>query len=129
MLEIVRRAQPRERPRLDLELHPVLQRIYAARGVRDAAELTLSLQQLLPVGTLGGTQAAAELLVRHREAGAHIIIVGDFDADGATSTALLVAPSASKSPTMMTRAPSWRWRTSSSAAACVPPRVPTGNSC
>ena len=50
MLEIVRRASGEERLRLDLDLHPVLKRIYAARGVRDAAELTLSLQQLLPVG-------------------------------------------------------------------------------
>jgi single-stranded-DNA-specific exonuclease len=90
MLEIVRRASSEERLRLDLDLHPVLKRIYAARGVRDAAELTLSLQQLLPVGTLGGVEAAAELLCQHRAQGRHIIIVGDFDADGATSTALLV---------------------------------------
>ena len=90
MLEIVRRDPLGERPRLDLDLHPVLKRIYAARGVRDPAELTLSLQQLLPVGTLGGVEAAAELLCGHRTQGHHIIIVGDFDADGATSTALLV---------------------------------------
>ena len=90
MLQIVRRALSEERLRLDLDLHPVLKRIYAARGVREAAELTLSLQQLLPVGTLGGVEAAAELLCQHRSQGRHIIIVGDFDADGATSTALLV---------------------------------------
>jgi single-stranded-DNA-specific exonuclease len=90
MLEIVRRSEPGERPRLDLDLHPVLQRIYATRGVRDVAELTLSLQQLLPVGTLGGAQAAAELLCQHRAGAARIIVIGDFDADGATSTALLV---------------------------------------
>ena len=44
----------------------------------------------MPVGTLSGVQAAAELLCRHRLRGGLIIIIGDFDADGATSTALLV---------------------------------------
>ena len=56
----------------------------------DAAELRLSLQQLLPVGTLGGVEAAAELLCQHRQRGGLVLIIGDFDADGATSTALLV---------------------------------------
>ena len=51
---------------------------------------TLTMRQLLPVGTLSGVQAAAELLCRHRLRGGLIIIIGDFDADGATSTALLV---------------------------------------
>ena len=48
------------------------------------------MQQLLPVGTLGGVEAAAELLCHHRQRGGAILIIGDFDADGATSTALLV---------------------------------------
>jgi single-stranded-DNA-specific exonuclease len=75
---------------LSAALHPVLQRVYAARGVRDPAELTLAMRQLHPVGTLTGVQAAAELLYRHRLRGGLITIIGDFDADGATSTALLV---------------------------------------
>src|SRR5215472_884603 len=70
------------------ELHPVLGRVYAARGVRSAAELDTSLVRLLPVGTLEGIPRAVELLLRHR--GGRVLVVGDFDADGATSSALMV---------------------------------------
>jgi single-stranded-DNA-specific exonuclease len=69
-------------------LHPVLKRIYAARGVRSAAELDVSLERLLPVGTLDGVSAAVDLLLAHRMG--RVLIVGDFDADGATSTALMI---------------------------------------
>jgi single-stranded-DNA-specific exonuclease len=89
-LRIVRRSSPLPAPALDPRMHPVLQRIYAARGVRCAQDLELSMQQLLPVGTLGGVEAAAELLYQHRQRGGLVLIVGDFDADGATSTALFV---------------------------------------
>ena len=72
----------------DATLHPVLRRAYAARGVRQSHELTLTLDKLMPVGTLGGVEAAVELILAHRER--RIVVVGDFDADGATSTALIV---------------------------------------
>ena len=71
------------------DMHPVLQRIYAARGIRSAADLNVSLDKLHPVGTLEGIQAAVDLLLEHRESG-KILVVGDFDADGATSTVLMV---------------------------------------
>jgi single-stranded-DNA-specific exonuclease len=71
-------------------MHPVLQRVYAARGVHNAHELALSLQQLLPIGTLGQVDAAAQLLCQHRLRAERVLIIGDFDADGATSTALFV---------------------------------------
>jgi single-stranded-DNA-specific exonuclease len=67
----------------------VLRRVYAARGLRSALEISLALDRLLPVSTLEGVDAAAELLAQHRSAG-RVIVVGDFDADGATSTALIV---------------------------------------
>ncbi len=70
-------------------LHPVLRRAYAARGICDAAQLSTELSRLLPVGSLGGVAAAVELLLQHRERG-RILVVGDFDADGATSTALML---------------------------------------
>ena len=69
---------------------PVLARLFAARGVRDPADLELGLAGLAPVGSLEGVAAAAELVARHLEARGNILVVGDFDADGATSTALLV---------------------------------------
>ena len=71
------------------ELHPVLRRIYCARGVHSALELDLSLSRLLPVSSLAGVDAAVELFLAHRAQG-RVLIVGDFDADGATSTALMV---------------------------------------
>jgi single-stranded-DNA-specific exonuclease len=70
-------------------IHPVLQRVYAARGIGTAAELDLSLARMLPVSTLQGVEAAVALLLAHR-AGGRVLVVGDFDADGATSTALMM---------------------------------------
>lgn len=75
---------------LSADLHPLLRRIYAARGVNSDSELKLSLDQLLPVSLLDGVAQAVELLLVHRARGSRILIVGDFDADGATSTALVV---------------------------------------
>ncbi len=69
---------------------PVLARLYAARGVRTPGELELGLAGLAPVGSLDGVEAAAALVAEHLEGGRKILVVGDFDADGATSTALLV---------------------------------------
>lgn len=86
-LRIVRRPLPQAGAALGA-LHPVLGRIYAARGVRHATELDTSLERLLPVGSLEGVEAAVELLLAHRDG--RVLIIGDFDADGATSTALMV---------------------------------------
>jgi single-stranded-DNA-specific exonuclease len=86
----------RREPRLDLAtslpeaMHPVLRRVYAARPMRDAQELDLGLERLLPVSSLGGLEQACELLVRRFDAGSKVLIIGDFDADGATSTALMM---------------------------------------
>ncbi|MBS0387676.1 MAG: single-stranded-DNA-specific exonuclease RecJ [Proteobacteria bacterium] len=88
MLKIQRREVPADAGEFGAELHPVLRRVYVARGLRTRAELDLSLERLAPVGSLGGAVAAAQLLARH--AGRRVLIVGDFDADGATSTALMV---------------------------------------
>jgi single-stranded-DNA-specific exonuclease len=72
----------------DLRLHPVLRRAYAARGVHDSQDLALTLDKLVPVSTLESIGAAVALLFEHRER--RILVIGDFDADGATSTALIV---------------------------------------
>ena len=89
-LRIVRRESLSQDPQAALspELHPVLRRIYLSRGVRTAADLDTSLDRLHPVGTLGGVGAAVDLLMKHHAG--RILIVGDFDADGATSTALMM---------------------------------------
>ncbi|MEX0976052.1 MAG: single-stranded-DNA-specific exonuclease RecJ [Woeseia sp.] len=69
-------------------LDPLLARLYAARGITTANELVLDLKGMLPVGALHGVYPAVELLLKHREQ--RIVVIGDFDADGATSSALVV---------------------------------------
>ena len=89
-LRVVRRsAGGGESSTLHAGLHPVLRRIYLARGVRTADDLDLSLERLLPVSTLESIAAAVDLLLAHRAAG-RVLVIGDFDADGATSTALVM---------------------------------------
>ncbi len=89
-LQIVRRASPAAAGNLSANMHPVLQRIYAARGIVSSAQLGLGMRELLPIGSLEAVEAAAHLLSAHRQRGGLVLVIGDFDADGATSTALIV---------------------------------------
>ncbi|MFZ2506873.1 MAG: single-stranded-DNA-specific exonuclease RecJ [Steroidobacteraceae bacterium] len=86
----IRRRAPGAVDALPVSLNAVLRRVYAARGIGHADELNLELRQLLPVSTLDGIGPATELLVEHLLRGSRILVVGDFDADGATSTALVL---------------------------------------
>ncbi|CAI8419421.1 MAG: Single-stranded-DNA-specific exonuclease RecJ [Halieaceae bacterium] len=72
-------------------LPEVLKRVYAGRGITDPGELALGLDQLLPPTSLKGVADAAELLADAIEGEARVLIVGDFDADGATSCAMAVS--------------------------------------
>lgn len=72
------------------ELHPVLRRVLAARQVTPA-QLRAGLLQLIPVGELSGVAEAAERLVHARSRGERVLVIGDFDADGATATALVMS--------------------------------------
>ena len=69
-------------------MHPVLRRILAARGVTAVADVEHRLGALLPPAGLGGMARACELIEAALRNGAPIIVVGDFDADGATGTAV-----------------------------------------
>jgi len=89
-LTVVRRAPSSAALQRLAHLPPVLARAYAARGIEDPAQLSTGLDRLLPVGTLEGIEAAVQLLMQHRERRSRILVVGDFDADGATSSALIV---------------------------------------
>jgi len=73
---------------LAADYHPVLLRAYSARGISSAKELDHSLGALLPVDLLGGLDAAVVLLANAVQQGQRILIIGDFDCDGATSCAL-----------------------------------------
>lgn len=67
-----------------------LARILAGRGVRDAANLDTSFNKMLPANSLTGITKAVALLDKAIDTQQRILIVGDFDCDGATSTALMV---------------------------------------
>ena len=85
---IVSRQPPESALRAFDDLDPVLARLYALRGVDSSSELDYSLQNLLPIGSLQNVESAAELVLANRER--RIVVIGDFDVDGATSTALLL---------------------------------------
>ncbi|MBU9833641.1 MULTISPECIES: single-stranded-DNA-specific exonuclease RecJ [Rahnella] len=73
---------------LPAELSPLLRRLYLARGVTQSQELERSVRGMLPYQQLDGIDTAVALLQKALAERLRIIIVGDFDADGATSTAL-----------------------------------------
>jgi len=86
---IRRRVAPAELLQgLPADMHPVLRRVYAARNI-ETEQLVPSLSGLIPVGALNG-DAAAMRLADARERQERVLILGDFDADGATATALCV---------------------------------------
>ncbi|MEH6543225.1 MAG: single-stranded-DNA-specific exonuclease RecJ [Porticoccaceae bacterium] len=72
------------------ELPDVLQRIYAARGIASAQELELGLDRLPAPDSLAGLSGAVDLLCEALAEQWSILIVGDYDVDGATSTALMI---------------------------------------
>ena len=69
-------------------IHPLLARLYAARGVRHVDELDDALKHLLPPDTLHGSAAAARLLADALQAGERLVVVADYDCDGATACAV-----------------------------------------
>ena len=69
-------------------VHPLLARLFAARGVRSADDLDDGLGRLLAPGTLRGATDAAALLADAIAAGQHFCVVADYDCDGATACAV-----------------------------------------
>ncbi|MIP12555.1 single-stranded-DNA-specific exonuclease RecJ [Salmonella enterica] len=86
----LRRREADETAELPADLPPLLRRLYASRGVRSARELERSVKGMLSWQQLSGIDNAVEILYNAFREGTRIIVVGDFDADGATSTALSV---------------------------------------
>ncbi|MEX0959452.1 MAG: single-stranded-DNA-specific exonuclease RecJ [Burkholderiales bacterium] len=72
-------------------LHPVLARVFAARGIDDASRLELALDRMLPYQPLANCTEAAGLLASAIESKERLLIVADYDADGATACALAVS--------------------------------------
>lgn len=90
MIEIKRRDS-KVSPNFSADIPPLLQRIYANRGISEDAELERSAKGLHSYALLSGIEQAVQLLALAMAEHKRILIVGDFDADGATSSALSVS--------------------------------------
>ncbi|QLB12549.1 exonuclease RecJ [Bisgaardia hudsonensis] len=88
MNKIIRRRPIAESEQLSE--NPLLDRLYRARKIKNTQELDRTLSSLLTPDLLNGISEAVDLLIEAQKNNTKIIIVGDFDADGATSTALMV---------------------------------------
>ncbi len=84
----MRAAPPADVPIELTGIDPALARVYAMRGVESLNQLDYGLANLAPVGSLDNVDSGVELLVQHKSG--RIVIIGDFDVDGATSTALML---------------------------------------
>ncbi len=86
---VSRRSSPRLQWQLEQQgVHPLLARLYAARGVSSRSEVEYGLDSLLSPSTLTHAAAAARLLADAIAARARILIVADYDCDGATACAV-----------------------------------------
>ena len=90
-MTIVRRAIPEVSASLQgIGLPPVLTRVYAARGITDASELDHTLGALPSFATFAGIDAAADRLAHAIARQERVVVVADYDADGATACAVTV---------------------------------------
>ncbi|WP_241569954.1 single-stranded-DNA-specific exonuclease RecJ [Rosenbergiella collisarenosi] len=89
-ISVLQRRQPSADVTLAGDLPPLLQQLYLQRGITDAAQLERGANHLLPPNGLTGIDQAVQLLHQAMRDNLHIMVIGDFDADGATSTALSV---------------------------------------
>ena len=89
-LKIVERnyVESDRRALVDAGLHPVLARIYAGRQIRSAAELSYGLDGLLAPHSMKGVEDAARLLADSIARQKRLLIIADYDADGATACAV-----------------------------------------
>ncbi len=88
---IKRRQADISRARFSTSLHPLLSKIYAGRNVFSDNEINTGLDKLLRPQDLKGLPAAVKLIIEALDKDQSILVIGDFDADGATSTALAVS--------------------------------------
>ena len=86
--KILRRPQPDNTPGWGQDLPPILRRLYSARGVTSDAQLSYTLKHLASPFELRGIDRAVELLADAIAQNQRVLVLGDFDADGATSTAV-----------------------------------------
>ncbi len=92
MVKIIQRERSLagEEALLEAESSDLLRQLYAARGVKNARGLSVKLADLLPPDTLTNNQKMASLLADAITEHKRILVVGDYDADGATASAVAV---------------------------------------
>ncbi len=88
--KIIRREPQKDMAMALPDIHPLLRRVYAARKVNSMHELDRTLDNLFPQQSLLGIDVAVCLLAEAVQKNKKMLIVGDFDADGATSTAVAI---------------------------------------
>ncbi|MFT7337868.1 MAG: single-stranded-DNA-specific exonuclease, partial [Marinobacter maritimus] len=88
--KILRRLRPDNTPGWGQNLPPLLRRLYAARGVTSDDQLSYTLRHLASPFELRGIERAVELLADAITQNQRVLVLGDFDADGATSTAVAI---------------------------------------
>jgi len=84
------KIRPVSRESLNPEMDPVFRRIFAARGVKSIAETSYQLSNMMAIDMIKHLDKAVAVLIVHINQGSKLLIFGDYDADGATSTALCV---------------------------------------
>ena len=89
-MKIIRRATSPEKSSFPSTVHPLLQRIYAGRGIAANTELNYAVSNLYDYHGLKGIEEAADIISHAVVRQQNILVVGDFDADGATSSALAI---------------------------------------
>ncbi len=90
MIKIIERVYPAEvaQALTDAGVHPVLARVYAARGITSTSDLDTKLSQLIPFEQLKNATLAAQLLADSIAARKRLMIIADYDCDGATACAV-----------------------------------------
>ena len=88
--KLTHRQLPKALPEFSPDIPLLLQRVYALRGITSMQELDYTTRNLCNYDNLDGTQTAVEIVYSAMQNNKRIMIVGDFDTDGATSTALTV---------------------------------------
>ncbi|QDP00499.1 single-stranded-DNA-specific exonuclease RecJ [Thalassotalea sp. PS06] len=90
MSKTIRRRDLPENNPLQLSVDPLIARLYLSRGIEHQGELDMELKSLLSPATMKDLENAGAILFNAIETKQRIIVVGDFDADGATSTAVMM---------------------------------------
>ena len=92
MTKIVQRSIPHQSQQT-LEssgVSSLMARLLAARGITDANQLSINLANLLPPNSLTNNPIMAKFLADAIQANKKLLVIGDYDADGATATAVAV---------------------------------------